>query len=76
MQDVIGHQSAELQSVHDRAPQFDNKVEYLWTTAQVLSSMIMSISHGANDVSNAIGPFTTEYITWRVVYSHMSWYSG
>jgi PiT family inorganic phosphate transporter/sodium-dependent phosphate transporter len=25
----------------------------------------MSISHGANDVSNAIGPFTTEYMTWH-----------
>lgn len=27
--------------------------------------MIMSIAHGANDVSNAIGPFTTEYLTWK-----------
>jgi phosphate/sulfate permease len=27
--------------------------------------MIMSIAHGANDVSNAIGPWTTEYITWK-----------
>jgi len=25
----------------------------------------MSIAHGANDVSNAIGPFTTEYQTWK-----------
>lgn len=23
-----------------------------------------SIAHGANDISNAIGPFTTEYETW------------
>lgn len=62
--DVIGHQSKGLEDVHRRAPQFDNKVEHLWTTAQVLSAMIMSIAHGANDVSNAIGPFTTEYETW------------
>ncbi|KAG9252920.1 phosphate transporter [Emericellopsis atlantica] len=63
--DVIHHQSKGLEEVHARAPQFDNKVEHLWTTAQVCSAMIMSISHGANDVSNAIGPFTTEYMTWK-----------
>ena len=62
--DIIGHQSVGLDEVHRRAPQFDNKVEHLWTTAQVCSAMIMSIAHGANDVSNAIGPFTTEYETW------------
>jgi PiT family inorganic phosphate transporter/sodium-dependent phosphate transporter len=25
----------------------------------------MSISHGADDISNAIGPFSTEYTTWH-----------
>lgn len=63
--DVISHQSRGLEHVHERAPVFDNKVEHLWTTAQICSAMIMSISHGANDVSNAIGPFTTEYVTWK-----------
>ncbi|KAK9319334.1 phosphate transporter [Lipomyces orientalis] len=63
--DVVAHQSKGLDGVHKRAPVFDNKVEYLWTTAQICSAMIMSIAHGANDVSNAIGPFTTEYITWH-----------
>nr|OQO15725.1 hypothetical protein B0A51_17867 [Rachicladosporium sp. CCFEE 5018] len=62
--DVIGHQSKGLEDVHARAPHFDNKVEHLWTTAQICSAIIMSIAHGANDVSNAIGPFTTEYETW------------
>ncbi|KAI8719942.1 Phosphate transporter [Fusarium sp. LHS14.1] len=63
--DIIHHQSRGLEDVHQRAPHFDNKVEHLWTTAQVCSAMIMSIAHGANDVSNAIGPFTTEYMTWK-----------
>lgn len=63
--DIIGHQNKGLDHVHSRAPHFDNKVEHLWTTAQVCSAMIMSVAHGANDVSNAIGPFTTEYETWR-----------
>ena len=63
--DVIAHQSEGLEHVHRRALVYDNKVENLWTTAQVCSAMIMSVAHGANDVSNAIGPFTTEYETWR-----------
>ena len=62
--DIIAHQSKGLEAVHARAIVYDNKVEHLWTTAQVCSAMIMSIAHGANDVSNAIGPFTTEYETW------------
>lgn len=63
--DIIGHQSRGLDDVHKRAPVFDNKVEHLWTTAQVCTAMLMSIAHGGNDVSNAIGPFTTEYLVWR-----------
>ncbi|KAJ2903866.1 hypothetical protein MKZ38_009249 [Zalerion maritima] len=63
--DIIHHQSRGLEAIHARAPVFDNKVEHLWTTAQVCSAMIMSIAHGANDISNAIGPFTTEYMTWK-----------
>ena len=62
--DVIKHQSVGLDKVHQRAIVYDNKVEHLWTTAQVCTAMLMSVAHGANDVSNAIGPFTTEYQTW------------
>ncbi|KAF4166972.1 hypothetical protein CNMCM6936_005758 [Aspergillus lentulus] len=58
-------QSASTRPSSLFSPMFDNKVEHLWTTAQVCSAMIMSISHGANDISNAIGPFTTEYMTWH-----------
>lgn len=60
--DVIGHQSRGLEEIHRRAPVYGNKVEHLWTTAQVCSARIMSISHGANDVSDLS---TTEYMTWR-----------
>jgi len=60
--DVISHQSRGLEHVHARAPKFDNKVEYLWTTAQVCSAMIMSIAHGANDISNAIGPVSVQHL--------------
>lgn len=38
--DVIHHQSKGLEKVHQHAPVFDNKVEHLWTTAQVCSAMV------------------------------------
>lgn len=62
--DAIKHQPKGLDDVHARATVYESKVEYLWTTAQVCTAMLMSIAHGANDFSNAIGPFTTEYETW------------
>ena len=46
--DVIHHQSKGLDHIHQRAPAFDNKVEHLWTTAQVCSAMVCnspSLSH-------------------------------
>lgn len=63
--DVVHYQSRGLAHVHARAPRYDNKVEHLWTAAQVASAMLMSLAHGSNDVSNAIGPWTTEYLTWK-----------
>lgn len=51
--DIIGHQSKGLEDIHARAPQFDNKVEHLWTTAQICSAIIMSIAHGGNDGESA-----------------------
>lgn len=43
--DVIAHQSRGLEDIHQRAPVFDNKVEHLWTTAQICSAMIMVSRH-------------------------------
>jgi phosphate/sulfate permease len=63
--EVIAHQFRGLDDVHRRAVVYENKVEHLWTTAQVCTAMLMSIEHGANDISNGIGPFTTEYVTWK-----------
>lgn len=38
-----------LGAVHARAKVYDNRVEHLWTYAQVASAMMMSIAHGSND---------------------------
>lgn len=39
----------DLGKVHARAIVYDNRVEHLWTYAQVASAMMMSIAHGSND---------------------------
>lgn len=63
--DCVSHNSTALQVTHGRAVRYDNKVEHLWTYAQVLSAMIMSIAHGSNDVSNAVGPWVAAYNTFQ-----------
>jgi hypothetical protein len=46
---------ADLGAVHARAVVYDNRVEHLWTYAQVASAMMMSIAHGSNDGTHALG---------------------
>lgn len=63
--DCISHGSDAVRKTHERAIRYDNKVEHLWTYAQVLSAMIMSIAHGSNDVANAVGPWVGAYNTFQ-----------
>ncbi|KAF2021377.1 putative phosphate-repressible phosphate permease [Aaosphaeria arxii CBS 175.79] len=63
--DVITHDSDHLRAIHARANRYDVRVEHLWTYCQVLSAMMMSIAHGANDVANAVGPWAAVYETYK-----------
>jgi len=63
--DCVSHDDASLAKTHAKATHYDNKVEHLWTYAQVASAMIMSIAHGSNDVANAVGPWTAAYETYK-----------
>lgn len=63
--DVITHDSALLRSIHARAHRYDDRIEHLWTYCQVASAILSCISHGANDVANAIGPLAAVYQTWQ-----------
>ncbi|KAI4251806.1 MAG: hypothetical protein LQ352_004652 [Teloschistes flavicans] len=63
--DCVSHTSAHLQATHARAKHYDNRVEHLYTYAQVASAMLMSIAHGSNDVANAIGPWAAAYSTYK-----------
>lgn len=44
---------------------FDWKTERLFRYIQIFSACAMSVAHGANDVSNAMGPFAAVYNIWR-----------
>ncbi|KAI3558000.1 phosphate transporter [Colletotrichum abscissum] len=59
--DCVTHASSQLAAIHGKAKKYDNRVEHLWTYAQVASAMMMSIAHGSNDVANAVGPWVAAY---------------
>lgn len=69
-QDIIAQQkkanilSGDIETTHAHAAHYDNKSEYLYSFLQVLTASAASFTHGANDVSNAIGPYTTIYHIW------------
>ncbi|RGP69395.1 phosphate transporter [Fusarium longipes] len=63
--DCVTHASQALADIHKKAKRYDNRIEHLWTYAQVASAMMMSIAHGSNDVANAVGPWVAVYQTFR-----------
>lgn len=63
--DCVTYSSERLKNTHALAIRYDNKVEHLWTYAQVASAMMMSIAHGSNDVANAVGPWVAAYRTYQ-----------
>ncbi|WFD33197.1 hypothetical protein MCUN1_000010 [Malassezia cuniculi] len=63
--EVVNFHGDKLKDIHAKAEHYDPRVEDLWTFCQVVSAMLMSIAHGANDVSNAVGPWSATYETWQ-----------
>jgi sodium-dependent phosphate transporter len=56
-----------MREVFAAATIFPNEVEHSYSFIQVLTACTASFAHGANDISNAVGP-------WAVIYG--SWHSG
>jgi sodium-dependent phosphate transporter len=63
--DCVSHDSASLRAIHAKARHYDLRVEHMFTYCQVVSAMMMSISHGSNDVANAVGPWAAVYQTYK-----------
>lgn len=57
-------ESRRMADVYSRAKQYPNEVEHLFSFVQVLTACTASFAHGANDVSNAIGPYAVIYNVW------------
>jgi sodium-dependent phosphate transporter len=69
-QDVVNMQSqksvlsGDVEELHAHAAHYDNKAEYMYSFLQVMTAATASFTHGANDISNAIGPYATVYQIW------------
>ncbi|KAH7346637.1 phosphate-repressible phosphate permease-like protein [Rhexocercosporidium sp. MPI-PUGE-AT-0058] len=68
--DVVAEQKkssilvGNLEDMHARATHYDNKAEHTYSMLQILTAATASFAHGANDVSNAVGPLAAVYLIW------------
>jgi sodium-dependent phosphate transporter len=53
-----------LEKKHAIVTRYDNRVEHLYSILQVMTAATASFVHGANDISNAMGPLSAVYQVW------------
>eukprot|EP00741_Cyanophora_paradoxa_P000380 tig00000404_g371.t1 len=64
----VGEDLAHLQS---SVTEYDPKTEDLFKLCQVITCTFNSFAHGANDVANAMGPFSTIFVIWQAGSNYM-----
>lgn len=64
IKDCVTFDADHLHAIHANVAIYDNRLEHLWTYAQVTSAMMMSIAHSSNDVANAVAPWVAAYQTY------------
>ena len=57
--------SPDMEEKHALAAHYDNKAEFMYSFLQIMTACTASFTHGANDVSNAIGPYSTIFQIWQ-----------
>ncbi|RMZ92009.1 hypothetical protein DV736_g737, partial [Chaetothyriales sp. CBS 134916] len=55
----------DMSKYHKHVKKYDNKTEHLYSFLQVMTAAVASFGHGANDVSNGVGPLAAIYQIWR-----------
>ena len=62
---LSNNQLTSVINIHSKAERFDPKIEEMFKYLQIFTAAYDSFSHGANDVANAIGPFSAIYLIYR-----------
>ena len=57
--------TGDLDELHAHAAHYNNQTEYMYSFLQVMTAATASFTHGANDVSNAVGPYATIFQIWN-----------
>lgn len=62
---TIGNLLRYVSGIHSNAEKFDPRSEEVFKFVQVFTAICDSFAHGANDVANAVGPFSTVYFVYK-----------
>lgn len=57
--------SGDVEELHAHAAHYNNRAEFMYSFLQVMTAATASFTHGANDISNAIGPYATIFEIWN-----------